>query len=303
MATKINVPLTYVSEAAKIREILYKTTRSTTGNETWTSPSSGVTYNTSTSADTTIKNKGELGLMNLLISTFEDDWILGADDINNKSDVDHTHGVISGDSAGSTANKAIYTTTNGAIIAGTLPVAGGGTGKATITSGAILKGNGTGAIAEITGTGALYAATSGSPQFGTLPVAQGGTGQTTLAGLRNQLGLGNSTGALAVANGGTGVTTLNALREALGLGSSTSTPVPVANGGTGATTASAARANLEVAAVQHTHAPSDLTSAVPVTLGGTGATTKANARTNLGITAGTSAPSGGDNGDIYLQYS
>lgn len=40
----------------------------------------------------------------------------------------------------------------------------------------------------------------------------------------------------------------------------------------------------------------------PVNKGGTGATTKNAAKTNLGISYGSAAPSGGDNGDIYFQY-
>ena len=38
-------------------------------------------------------------------------------------------------------------------------------------------------------------------------IAQGGTGQTTASGVRNALGLGNTTGALPIANGGTDATT------------------------------------------------------------------------------------------------
>lgn len=38
-----------------------------------------------------------------------------------------------------------------------------------------------------------------------------------------------------------------------------------------------------------------------ISRGGTGAGTKAAARTNLGIRSGTSAPSGGANGDIYFR--
>ena len=37
-----------------------------------------------------------------------------------------------------------------------------------------------------------------------LPIANGGTGATTVAGARNALGLGNTSGALPIANGGTG---------------------------------------------------------------------------------------------------
>lgn len=61
---------------------------------------------------------------------------------------------------------------------GTVDVAHGGTGNTTFDSGALLKGNGAGDLAQLLGTGALYAAVSGSPQFGTLPVSAGGTGRT-----------------------------------------------------------------------------------------------------------------------------
>lgn len=43
-------------------------------------------------------------------------------------------------------------------------------------------------------------------------------------------------------------------------------------------------------------------STVPVANGGTGSTSKSGARTNLGITSGTSLPSSGSNGDIFLLY-
>lgn len=55
-------------------------------------------------------------------------------------------------------------------------------------------------------------------------IEQGGTGASTVAGVRNTLGLGNTTGA-----------------------------VPVANGGTGSTTAADARKNLGAADASHTH--------------------------------------------------
>lgn len=74
------------------------------------------------------------------------------------------------------------------------------------------------------------------PIGGTLGIANGGTGQTTAAGVRNALGLGNTTGALPIANGGTGATTAAGIRNAIGLGNTTGA-LPVANGGTGKTTA------------------------------------------------------------------
>ena len=70
-----------------------------------------------------------------------------------------------------------------------LGVENGGTGKNSITSGALVKGNGTGEVREVIGTGALYSATSGNPQFGTLPVSCGGTGVVTLNALKSAMGL------------------------------------------------------------------------------------------------------------------
>lgn len=70
-----------------------------------------------------------------------------------------------------------------------LGVANGGTGKTSITDGAIVVGNGTDAVDELTGTGALYATTNKNPQFGTLPASCGGTGVTSLAQLRATINL------------------------------------------------------------------------------------------------------------------
>lgn len=73
-----------------------------------------------------------------------------------------------------------------------LTVPNGGTGKASITSGAIVTGNGTGSVNELSGTGAVYATQTGSPQFGTLPVNCGGTGVVTLDALKTAMGLSNA---------------------------------------------------------------------------------------------------------------
>lgn len=61
-------------------------------------------------------------------------------------------------------------------------IANGGTGATTLTSNAILTGNGTNAINTVAiNSGALYAtSTGGTATFGTLPIAQGGTGATTV---------------------------------------------------------------------------------------------------------------------------
>ena len=50
-----------------------------------------------------------------------------------------------------------------------------------------------------------------------LSIANGGTGATTVAGARNALGLGNTSGALPIANGGTGATSLAGAQENLGI--------------------------------------------------------------------------------------
>lgn len=79
-----------------------------------------------------------------------------------------------------------------------------------------------------------------------LPIANGGTGQTTAAGVRNTLGLGNTTGALPIANGGTGQTTAaNALKAFVGssaLGSS-SKPIYYTGSAFAACSASVGAAN------------------------------------------------------------
>lgn len=72
-----------------------------------------------------------------------------------------------------------------------VPAENGGTGRSTLTGGAIITGNGTDPVGLLSGTGAVYANTSNSPQFGTLPVSCGGTGVTTLEALRTALGLTN----------------------------------------------------------------------------------------------------------------
>lgn len=78
-----------------------------------------------------------------------------------------------------TANT-IKTADNTFNTGSSLGVAKGGTGRSTLTSNAILTGNGTSAINMVaTANGACYATSAnGGIGFGTLPIAQGGTGQT-----------------------------------------------------------------------------------------------------------------------------
>ena len=63
------------------------------------------------------------------------------------------------------------------------------------------------------GTGAY---SYGSWVSSVTPISSGGTGATTVAGARNALGLGNTSGALPIANGGTGKTTAEAAAKAFG---------------------------------------------------------------------------------------
>lgn len=78
-----------------------------------------------------------------------------------------------------------------------IDVAHGGTGRATLTSNAMLAGNGTGAVKMITtASGALYATSAnGAAQFGVLPLAQGGTGGTNALTARQSLGIRTGTAA------------------------------------------------------------------------------------------------------------
>ena len=112
-----------------------------------------------------------------------------------------------------------------ADVTGTLPVANGGTGAATLTG--VLKGNGTSAF---TASNVNLA----SEVTGTLPVANGGTGATTFSSGQFLKGAGTSavttaatvalgsevSGTLLVSNGGTGATSLTANNVLLGNGTS-----------------------------------------------------------------------------------
>lgn len=325
---KIDMPLSFVDEAKKINELMYTKNLTTTGQATFHSDSSNTDYDTndeSHSGEADVYNGGETGLLKLLIKTFNTEdggWILTASDLNGKAELNHSHGNISHDGkVGTAADLAIYTNANGLLDAGVLPVKAGGTGASTLTSGSVLKGDGENAIAMISGVGALYASTENDPKFGILPAALGGTGVSSLALLREAIGLGDDEGALSIENGGTGATSVAGARNNLGLGN-TDGALPINNGGTGATSVADARNNLglgntagalpvanggtgasTVAGARNALGLGNTDGALPVANGGTGANTATGARTALGITSGTATPTGGNNGDIYIQYS
>lgn len=110
-------------------------------------------------------------------------------------------------SAGAAADPAFGALSlSGSGVTGTLGVANGGSGLATLTSHAVEVGAGTSAITQVgpdatSGQPLLSAGASADPAFGTLDL--GGAGIT---------------GTVALTNGGTGATTASAARSNLGLG-------------------------------------------------------------------------------------
>jgi hypothetical protein len=82
VSTKLNLPKTLGSDYSKFNELALKYNRTTTGNTSYVSPSSGVTYNT---LGTAYAGQGEEGLCALLQIALED-YIILALDFNNKID-------------------------------------------------------------------------------------------------------------------------------------------------------------------------------------------------------------------------
>lgn len=93
---KIDMPIgvggiDYSDEAKKLTELMFNPNRTTRGQVSYTSATSGATYNTADHQDdTSIYNKGDVGLIALFHSMFggEDGWIMMAKDINEKSAVE-----------------------------------------------------------------------------------------------------------------------------------------------------------------------------------------------------------------------
>jgi hypothetical protein len=111
------------------------------------------------------------------------------------------------------ANNALYSTSSSALVAGTLPIAAGGTAATTFTANGVLYGDGTnplGVTAAGTTGQVLVGNTGGAPSWTTLSGATvssfsaGTTGFTPNTATTGAVTLG---GTLAVANGGTGQTT------------------------------------------------------------------------------------------------
>lgn len=175
------------------------------------------------------------------------------------------------------------------LSAGTLSATGGGSGTVTSVD---VSGGTTGLTTSggpVTGAGTITLA-------GTLAVANGGTGAATLTGVLK----GNGTSALSAATAGTDFLAP--------FGSQTQAHVYAAPSGSAGTPSFRALVATDIPTLNQntTGTAANVTGTVAVANGGTGATDAGTARTNLTaqktITSGTASPSGGVDGDIYLQY-
>ena len=207
-----------------------------------------------------------------------------------------------------------------ADVSGTLPIANGGTGQTTATTGfnalAPSQGANAGKFLTTDGTNAAWELVQlAADVSGTLPIANGGTGQTTAAAAITAL-TGAQTSGQYLRSDGTNaalaaiqvadVPTLN--QNTTGTAANVTGTVAIANGGTGQTTAVTAitaltgvqtsgyylrsdGTNPALAAIQVADVPTlnqnttgtaaNVTGIVAVVNGGTGASDATNARTNL----------------------
>jgi len=126
-----------------------------------------------------------------------------------------------------TINAANNTVTNVSLstgVTGTLPVANGGTGRATLSAGSLVLGNGTSAVNFLTGSSVGQVPQWNGTTWTTAALPSGGVSNVTASapiassgGSTPNISL---TGTVAVGNGGTGRTSLTANNVVLGNGTS-----------------------------------------------------------------------------------
>ena len=220
-------------------------------------------------------------------------------------------------------------------VTGTLPVTNGGTGQNSVAANSMLYSTAANTYSAVaanstanrvlrTGTANKVPTWSqvdlGTDVSGTLPKANGGTGRAD--GKVTELATGRT---IRTSLGSTSAATFDGSAN---IAPGVSGTLPVTNGGTGKSSVAANRMLYSTAANTYTevaanntanrvlrtgtanNAPTwsqvalgtDVSGKLPIANGGTGATTVSDARINLGIQSGPNAPSGGSNGDIYIQY-
>lgn len=203
------------------------------------------------------------------------------------------------------ANNALYSTSASALVAGTLPIAAGGTAKTTFTTNGVVYGDGTNPLGVTAAgtTGQVLVATTGSaPSWGAIPSTAAVTSfQTSLNGLTPSTattGAVTLAGTLGVSSGGTGQTTYTDGQLLIGnttgntLTKSTltqGTGITITNGSGAITVANAGVTSFSAGTTGLTPSTGTtgavtLAGTLAVANGGTGATTAPNARTNLGAT-------------------
>ena len=174
---------------------------------------------------------------------------------------------------------------------GWVPGGGGGGGSGTVTSVALSTGT-----TGLTVSGSPITTSGTFTLDGVLGVANGGTGASSLTGIVK----GSGTSAFAAAIAG--------IDYLAPFGSQTQATFYAAPSGSAGTPTFRAILASDVPTLNQntTGTAANVTGTVAVANGGTGATDAGTARDNLTaqktITSGTATPTGGADGDIYLQY-
>jgi len=138
------------------------------------------------------------------------------------------------------ANNALYSTSSSALVAGTLPIAAGGTAATTFTANGVIYGNGTsplGVTAAGTTGQVLVGNTGAAPSWGTLSTAAVTSFQTSLSGLTPSTATSGAVtlaGTLGTSSGGTNLTsfTSGGALYATSTSALTTGTLPATSGGT-----------------------------------------------------------------------